>query len=102
MILPKTSCEAGRNYSKLSIIKKISVRHVRRLNYLSALRIENYVTKSLSYEEAITEHAAKKSRGKVLQSCVRQLVRKNTVVLFWILCCLRYLSAFLKFAIFSF
>jgi len=32
------------------------------LNYLSSLSIKNHITKPLSYEEAIKEHAAKKRR----------------------------------------
>jgi hypothetical protein len=35
-----------------------------RMNYLPILLIENYITKSLSYEEAIKEHAAPKNVGK--------------------------------------
>jgi hypothetical protein len=68
MTLPKTSCEAERNCSKLSIIiiKKIwSSMLEERMNYLHILRVENYITKSLSCEEEIKEHAAKKKcRGK--------------------------------------
>jgi len=37
-----------------------------RLNYLSVLSIENYITKPLSNEEAIKYYSAKKCRKKVL------------------------------------
>jgi hypothetical protein len=37
-----------------------------RLNYLLILSIENVTIKSLSFEEAIKEYAAKKCGGKVL------------------------------------
>jgi hypothetical protein len=37
-----------------------------RLHYLSVLSIENDITKSLSYEEAIEEYATKKFRKTVL------------------------------------
>jgi len=78
------SSEAERNYSKLSIIKKISVKHARGKNYLCILRTGNYITESLSYEEAIKEHATKKCRKKsVTEVC--QAVNKNIVPLFWIL-----------------
>jgi len=67
-----------------------------RMNYLTNLRIENCITKSLSYEEAIQDHAAKKCRKKLLQRRVRQLINKHIVLFLWILCCLRHLSAFLN------
>ena len=41
-----------------------------RLNYLSVLSVENGITKSLSYEEAIKEYATKICRKKVLCVCV--------------------------------
>jgi malonyl CoA-acyl carrier protein transacylase len=53
--------------------------HEERLNYLSALFVENDITKSLSYEEAIKEYATKICRKKVLYVCVRQLPDKNIV-----------------------
>jgi hypothetical protein len=63
--LPITSCEAERNFSKPSLIKKqIWVKILEeRLNYLSVLSTEN-ITQSLSYEEVIKENAVKKCRGK--------------------------------------
>ena len=61
MTLPKTSCEAEINYSKLSITKKNRSSMIEeRMNYLPILSIENYITNSLSYEEAIKAHAAPK------------------------------------------
>jgi len=64
MTLPIMSCEAERNFSKLSTIKNKlwSTMLQERLNYLSILSIGNDVIKSLSYEEAIKEYAAKKCR----------------------------------------
>lgn len=35
-----------------------------RLNYLSILSVENYTTKSLSYEEEIKQYTAKNCREK--------------------------------------
>jgi hypothetical protein len=62
MTLPSTSREADRNFSKLSILKDKfrSTMLEERLNYLSAVSIQNYITKSLSYDEAIRERAVKK------------------------------------------
>lgn len=55
-----TSYEPERNFSKLSVIKK-KIRKImleKRLNCLFSL--QKMITGSLSYEEAIREHAAKK------------------------------------------
>jgi hypothetical protein len=41
-----------------------------RLNYLPVLSVENGITKSLSFEEAIKEYATKICRKKVLYMCV--------------------------------
>jgi hypothetical protein len=62
MTLSSTSREAERNFSKLSILKDKfrSTMLEERLNYLSVVSIQNDITKSLSYDEAITECAAKK------------------------------------------
>ena len=66
MTLPITSCEAERNFSKLSTIKNKlwSTMLEERLNYLPVLSIENDVIKLSSHEEAIKEYAAKKCRKK--------------------------------------
>ena len=65
MTLPITSCEAERKFSKLSVIKNkfCSTMLWVSQGYFSTLSIEN-ITKSLSYEEAIKEYAAKKCRKK--------------------------------------
>jgi hypothetical protein len=44
--------------------KQISINHARGKNYLSILSIENHIPKSLPYEEAIKEQAAKTRRKK--------------------------------------
>ena len=61
MTLPVTSCESESNFSKLSIIKNKfrSTMLKERLNYRCILSTDDDMTKSLSYEEAIKEHAAK-------------------------------------------
>lgn len=51
------------------------------LNYISVLSIENDITISLSYEEAINGFAAKNVEKKVLPSCVRKVI-KNIVLIF--------------------
>jgi hypothetical protein len=57
-----------------------------KLNYFYILPIENFSTKSLSYEKAIKEFAAKNVGGKkILQWCVRHLVNKNIMLFFLIL-----------------
>ena len=55
-----------------------------RLNYRCILSTEYDITKSLSYEEAIKEHAAKHPWKRVLQRCVGQLINKDNMF-FWIL-----------------
>lgn len=64
--LPITSCEAERNFSKLSIIKNKyrSTMLESRLNDLSILSIENDITQSLDYDETIKEYATIKCRKK--------------------------------------
>jgi len=52
--------------------------------YLFFLSTENNITKSLSYEEAIKEYAAKECRKKSIIEGASQLVNKN-IVIFWIL-----------------
>jgi hypothetical protein len=54
-----------------------------RLNYISIFSIENIITISLSYEEAIKDYAAKNVGKKVLPSYVRK-VTKNIFLIFWI------------------
>ena len=51
-----------------------------RLNYLSTLSIENDITKSMSYEEAIKDSMQpkkKKAGNKALMRNARQLINKN-------------------------
>jgi hypothetical protein len=62
MTLPSTSLEAERNFSKLSILKDKfrSTMLEKRLNYLTVVSIQNDITESLSYDEAIRECASKK------------------------------------------
>lgn len=66
LTIPITSCEAERNFSKLSIIKNKyrSTMLEDRLNYLAILSIENDITKSLTYYNTIKEFAEKKIRKK--------------------------------------
>ena len=62
LTLPMTSCEAEREFSKLTFIKnkyRTTMLELR-LNYLSILSIENELTKSVSYDEVIREFANKK------------------------------------------
>jgi hypothetical protein len=85
--LPVTNCEAERNLSKLSIKKTNKFRLTMledRLDYTSVLSIENVTTKSLSFEEAIKEYAAKKCGGKEYYRVVSE-VNENTMLIFWIL-----------------
>jgi len=63
------------------------------MNYLSILSKEN-ITKSLSYEEAIKEYAAKKCRKTVLQSYLSQLINTNSMLFCWILWRLLYCQLF--------
>jgi hypothetical protein len=53
-----------------------------RLNYRCNLSTE-YITKSLSYQQAIRQHAVK-NVGKKYYTGVRRIINKNDV-LFWIL-----------------
>lgn len=55
-----------------------------KMYYLFFLSTENNITKSLSYEEAIKEYAAKECRKKSIIEGASQLVNKN-IVIFWIL-----------------
>jgi hypothetical protein len=67
MTLPTTSCEPERKFHKLSIIKKNKFQSTmlkKTLNYLSIIYTENYITKPLSYDEAIKEYTAERSRKK--------------------------------------
>jgi hypothetical protein len=57
---------------------------MRGLNYQSILSAEN-TTKSLSYEMAIKEYAAKKCGKKSTMEVCQQLVYTNIMLLFWIL-----------------
>ena len=83
MTLPKTNCEAERHFSKLSI--KNSTNHTRGKTGLSFfLSIENVTTKSLSFEEAIKEYAAKKCGWEKYYRGVSE-VNKNKMLFFWIL-----------------
>jgi hypothetical protein len=60
MTLLITIYEAERNFSKLPVIIKKSINMLEeRLNYLSILSVESDITKSVSFEEAIKEYAAK-------------------------------------------
>jgi len=74
------------NFSKLSIMqnKFLSTILEERLNLPSILSTENNITKFLSYKEAIKEHATK-TRKKLLQRCLGQLINKNIMLFFWIL-----------------
>ena len=62
LTLTITSCDAEIKFSELSIIRKqISINCARRETELvSVLSMGKDITKSLSYIEAIKEHAAKK------------------------------------------
>jgi hypothetical protein len=64
---PFKALGANTNISELSIMqnKFRSIILEERLNYLSILSIENYITESLSYEVAIKEHAVQKVGEKV-------------------------------------
>jgi hypothetical protein len=53
-----------------------------RLNYLFILSIENFTTKSLAFEEAIKEYAAKKCEGKSTIELRQKLMNKNTILFF--------------------
>jgi hypothetical protein len=79
MALPIASCEAERNFSKQSFIKKqISIIHARGKTELSFFRsIENCITKSLLYEETIKQYVATKCREKMYYRCARQLINEN-------------------------
>lgn len=59
MTIPTMSCEAERNLSKSSVIKKIDEPGQR-------FSAENDISKPLSYEEAIKENTAKNDTKKVL------------------------------------
>jgi len=67
LTLPITSCEAERGFSKLSFIKNKYRSKMRdeRLNYLSILSIENDITRTITYEEALKEYANAKCRKKL-------------------------------------
>jgi len=66
LTLPITS-EAERGFSKLSFIKNKyrSKMKDERLNYLSILSIENDITRTITYEEALKEYANAKCRKKL-------------------------------------
>ena len=51
-----------------------------RLNYLSVLSTENYITKSLSYIEVIKERASKNVGKNVLDRHFRRLINKTNDV----------------------
>jgi hypothetical protein len=57
-----------------------------RLNYLSVLSVEKYITKSLSYEEAIKDYATKICRKKALYIYVCVCVCVSGSYLIKILC----------------
>jgi hypothetical protein len=63
-IILTTSCEAIRNFTKLSVVRnKFRLTMLEgRLNYPSVLCIGNDITKFLSYEEAIKYYAIKKKK----------------------------------------
>jgi len=52
-----------------------------RLNYLSVLSVENYITKSLSYVEAKKQRASKNVGTKVLHRYFGQIINKTNVIL---------------------
>jgi hypothetical protein len=55
-----------------------------RLDYLSILSIDNDITKSMSYEEAIKDSMQPQIvRNKALLRCARQLINKNIMLLLW-------------------
>jgi hypothetical protein len=68
-------------------------------NYLAVLSRENGIPKSLSFEEMIKEYIAQKSKGKKLQTHIKQISSGN-VLFFWILWCL--VCQFLKHTLFMF
>lgn len=72
-----------------------------RLDYLSILSIDNDITKSMSYEEAIKDSMQPQIVGnKALLRCARQLINTNIVLFLWNLRRLWYFSGFLfKFVI---
>jgi hypothetical protein len=58
------------------------------LNYLAVLSIENYITKSLSYEEATKEYAAQtKNVAKKYYGCVSGIWLVKILLFFWIFLC---------------
>lgn len=48
-----------------SLVRSLLINHTgKRLNYISIHSLENYITKLLSYEEAIMEYAARNGGGE--------------------------------------
>jgi hypothetical protein len=81
MTLQVMNCETERNFPDVSIIKNRFQSTVldEKFHYISILHIENYVTKSLSYEESI--------------GCVRQILNFFYLVVYVVF------VGFLKFVI---
>jgi hypothetical protein len=67
---PFKALGADTNISELSVVqnKFLSIILEERLNYFSILSIENDITESFAYEEAIKEHAVKKVGKNVSDS----------------------------------
>jgi len=71
-----------------------------RLNYISILSIENDITISLYYEEAIKEYAAKNVEKNVLWNCVSKVIKKYGVNILDFVTSVIFVSLF-KFVIYS-
>jgi hypothetical protein len=71
MSLSTTSCEAERNFSTLTKIKKkLPLTMIEeRLNYLSSPCTEKNITNSLPYEEELKVHSAKKRIENTVEVC---------------------------------
>jgi hypothetical protein len=95
MPLQMENCEAEKK-TFLNSQQQKTTRLEKRLNCFFILSTENDITTSLSYKEAIKGHADKECRKEVLEECVRKLFNEHTVLLFWILLYLWYLSAILN------
>jgi len=69
--ITKKSCEAERNFSKLTLIKQKlrSTVPEKRRNYLSILSTKIILTKLLSYEEGIKNHEQKNIGKNIIDVC---------------------------------
>ena len=66
LTMPIMSCEAERDFSKLSFrkIKIWSTRTEEHLNYLCIMSLENDIARKLSYDKMVHEYAVRKNRKK--------------------------------------